>query len=165
MFFQYKNTNLIKSTSKCESEWDDCIKEDERYLREKTDYYERFYGDTCPSYSPDDEDDPYPGQPFVENRQKPPPSYGYNQHEYNKYRFDNNQYHQHATRRQEDVKVQDGSNCRVYTGPKGERVRCDTNIEIRNAEYEDVRNIDVAPYDPCADGQDTSGLCFDDDEE
>ena len=53
----------------------------------------------------------------------------------------------------------------MYTGPKGERVRCDTNIEIRNAEYEDVRNIDVAPYDPCADGQDTSGLCFDDDEE
>lgn len=144
-----------------------------KYLREKTDYYERFYGDTCPSYSPDSQDDPYPGQPFVESREqslqqnlykpqpKPQQNYGYDQHQYDKINYNNNQ---HATRRQEDTRAQDGTNCRVYSGTKGERVRCDRNIEIRDADYEEVRNVNAVPYDPCAVGQDTSGLCFDDDE-
>ena len=148
--------------SKCESEWVDCIEEDEKYLRQSTDYYSRFYGDMCPAYSPDSQADAYPGQPFVETRKETHQVYPYKQYQQNNYHYSNNK--QHANRRQEQVKTQDGSIARVYTGPKGERVRCDYNIEKRDADFEEVMNSDTGPYDPCADGQDTSGLCFDDEE-
>ena len=60
-----------------------------------------------------------------------------------------------------------GTKCRVYKGPNGtERVRCDQNIEIRNDNFSQVREVEIDPFDPCADrlNNDTSGLCLDDEE-
>ena len=155
--------------SKCDSEWDDCIEADEKYLREKTDYYEKYYGDTCPVYSPGSQDDPYPGQPIVENQPKPQPQYKYsNYHPSNQYHYTNHNTLRgvisHATRRQEETKST-GTNCRVYQGQKGERVRCDTNIEIRNVDYQTARDVNVEALDPCQEGTETSLFCFDDEDD
>ena len=147
--------------SKCDSEWDDCIEEDEKYLREKTDYYKDYYGDTCPTYSPNSQDDPYPGQPFVQENQQ-----NQNYHQYNQYNTHQQYNYQHANRRQEEVKATE-NNCRVYTaGEKGERIRCDTNIEVRGVDYQTARDVNIDELDPCQDGSSTSSLCFlDEDDE
>ena len=124
-------------------------------MREKTDYYTKFYGDTCPTYNPDSQDDPYPGQPFVQKNQQ-----NNNYDQYNHYNAYPQYNYQHANRRQEEV-IATEQNCRVYTaGDRGERVRCDTNIERRNVDYETARNIDPGELNPCEGS--TSSLCQED---
>ena len=133
-------------------------------MREKTDYYKDYYGDTCPTYSPNSQDDPYPGQPFVQDSNQQNQKYHqYNQ--YNQYNTHQQYDYQHHNRRQEEVKATE-NNCRVYTaGTKGERVRCDTNIEVRDVDYKTARDVNIDELDPCQDGSSTSSLCFGDEDD
>ena len=51
-------------------------------MREETNYYRN--SDLCPHYYPGDENDPYPGQPFFEDVEKPKTyHYSHNLHAYN----------------------------------------------------------------------------------
>ena len=131
--------------SKCNSQWENCIGPDEKFLRGKTDYYKKYYGDTCPSYNPDDESDPYPGQPFVEEEEQPivdnylPPST--NSYHQNAYIYNPPQSYSypHNRRQGEEVKAA-ANNCRKWTN-NGDVAVCDENIEIRNKAIEELNEM------------------------
>ena len=157
--------NFTFCHSKCDSEWDDCIEEDEKYLRENNFYDSESIQNTCPTYDPSSPGDPYPGQPpqsFPPLPDIPPypthaQGYGYNHNSYSA--------SQHANRRQDNQESRQESFqstetvCRVYQGSMGKRARCDKNIEVRDVGYEPAREIDVPPLDPCDDDEDDTGLC------
>ena len=116
-------------------------------MRNKTNYYDAL--DTCPTYSPNSPDDPYPGQPIQDLQLK----YPNNGHTY--------PYHsvvQHANRRQEDntIPVESFKStetvCRLYQREdesKDAKVRCDKNIEMRDAPYTMAKAVPVEALDPC----------------
>ena len=148
--------------SKCNSQWENCIGPDEKYLR-GTDYYRQLHGNTCPSYNPNVESDPYPGQPFFEDEEQPkadnylpPKTSSYNE---NKYIY--NPLHTYIpsdNRRQEKIFIkQKGQHCRLWKN-MGNKVTCDGSIEYREGTYTEI----LATYPPIANNNAVSGKGDDD---
>ena len=151
--------------SKCNSQWENCIGPDEKYLR-GTDYYGQLHGNTCPFYNPNVKSDPYPGQPFFDDEEQPkansylpPKSNIYNE---NKYICNPlHTYSQSYNRRQETILIKEsakGQVCRLWTN-MGNKVVCDGNIEYREGTYTEI----VATHAPIANNNDLSGRGDDDD--
>ena len=169
MFYKVNQKDLSATLSlfysKCNSQWENCIGPDEKFLRGKTDYYKKYYGDTCPSYNPNDESDPYPGQPFFEEEEQPktdsylPPST--NSYHQDAYIYNPPQSYSYPHNRRQGEEVQAATNnCRKWTN-NGNSVVCDENIEIRNTSIEELNEIRdnlgpmaLNPEDDRSDGDD-----------
>ena len=126
--------------SKCNSQWENCIGPDEKHLREQADYFEKYFGDTCPSYNPDAKSDPYPGQPFLEDLKQPKPNI-YHQNAYI-YNLPRPYIHSDNRRVGEDLKaaacLKKARNCRKWT-QNGDGVVCDQHIECKGITLEELQ--------------------------
>ena len=146
--------------SKCNSQWENCIGPDEKYLRKQADYFEKYFGDTCPSYNPDDKSDSYPGQPFIEDTEKSKPkNYHQNTYIYNP----PNPYVPSGNRRKDDTgetlrltktALELGINCRKH---KNVAV-CGKNYEMKGVPKEEISETKVGPIG-CNIVEDKCGDC------
>ena len=122
--------------SKCDSEWRDCIEEDENYLRQNTDYYFHNYADQCPAYDKNSPFDPYPGQPVVPNTVPDFPDF--------------------FSRRQETLACTSTkpADCRVLKKGSAERLRCDETCQSASGSYE--AQVSDKQTKPCESNQQNS---------
>ena len=141
---------LYFSYSKCNSQWENCVGPDEKYLRGQADYFEKYFGDTCPSYNPDAKNDPYPGQPFLKDLEQPKPKiYHQNNYIYNPPRPYIHSGNRRAGELLKAAACLRAKNCRKKKN-SGNVVVCDENIKCKGLTMEELQEErDKIPAKSC----------------